>query len=223
MAIPAQSTGARTDRMSASQLGFNLAAIAVVILMAGLAAAYWVETMVRAPAARANAETVERTIAGLPLTVPVAWFRTEGQAVDGFATQIDLTVALAALGGADVDLTILPRPRVQPSAALLDGVYIHQFVDGEVGGVPGLVGKHLRDSGGFQGETVWYDALSANPFVAKCAPVPAASTEDQCLRTVVISSDLAVLQSFPASLLPRWRELDAAMAPVLAAIGVPAP
>ena len=67
---------------------------------------------------------------------------------------------------------------------LLDGVYLHQFEDKQLTGPPGLVGKPLTASEGFAGETVWYDALSADPFVAKCLAPVAPGEPTQCLRTV---------------------------------------
>ena len=82
-------------------------------------------------------------------------------------------------------MTLLPRSRARPSSALLDGVYLHQFGDETLDGVPGLVGKPLLDSDGFSGESVWYDALSPDPFVAKCLePVEAGARPSACAPSI---------------------------------------
>src|SRR5690606_9834783 len=119
-----------------------------------------------------------------------------------------------------VDVTLLPRSRVRPSAALLDGVYLHQFAEGQLSGGPvGLVGKPLKGGEGYAGEVVWYDALAADPFVAKCSKPVAAATEGQCLRTVYLAPGIAAIYAFPDGALAGWRAFDVEMGKRLRGIG----
>ena len=91
------------------------------------------------------------------------------QSGGGFAKEIDLRVTLP-LGakGADaaIDISLMPRSRVRPSASLLDGVYLHQFMPEQLSGPPGLVGKPMMATEGYEGETVWYDPIGQSPFAA---------------------------------------------------------
>lgn len=208
----------------ASSLGFNLAGIAVLVLLVAVGAAYFIDDRSRAaripPPDLADERTVTLTMSGKDMTIPASWFRHGEQMRSGFSSQIDLRVMLAQDGAAPlpVDVTLLPRSRARPSSALLDGVYLHQF-DGEtLSGVPGLVGKPLQQANGFADETVWYDALAADPFVAKCmAPVATGAT--RCLRTVYLPSGIAAVYAFDATVLQGWRNFDTEMKNWLGPIG----
>ena len=195
-------------------LGFNLAAIAAVLVLFGIGVAYLIDAAARnarTDAHRLDTETtLTRSLGGVDLEIPLAWFRYEEQRIEGFAKQIDLRFDLP-LGldeaNTSIDITLLPRSRVRPSAALLDGVYLHQFTDEQLSGPPGLVGKPLRPAEGYANEAVWYDALSADPFVAKCSTL----VEDgpsQCLRTVHLGPGVAAIFTFPEVVLMHWREFD---------------
>ncbi|MET3897516.1 hypothetical protein ABIB57_001453 [Devosia sp. UYZn731] len=205
-----------------SSLGFNLAGIAVLVLLLAVGAAYVVDILGKnnrtAPPNLADKSTIAIAVAGKELTIPSSWFRYGEQLRGGFVNQIDLHVLLGQTA-IPVDVTLLPRSRVRPSATLLDGVYLHQFDDATLSGVPGLVGKPLHDGDGFTGESVWYDALSANPFVAKCL-APVRETEPvQCLRTVFLPSGIAAVYAFDASALQSWRQFDSEMQKWLGQIG----
>lgn len=208
-------------------VGFNLMAIAVGAAMLALGAAYLIDA-----AGKANRDNgrngddglvLSRSLGGHELQIPARWFRYEEQATEGFARQVELRLQLplGAKGKAEtVDVTLLPRSRARPSAALLDGVYLHQFEDGQLAGGPvGLVGKPLRGTEGYAGEIVWYDALAADPFVAKCSKPVATATEGQCLRTVYVAPGLAAVYAFPESALAGWRVFDAEMGERLREIG----
>jgi hypothetical protein len=118
-----------------------------------------------------------------------------------------------------IDVQLIPRSRARPSASLLDGVYLHQFLPRQLQGPPGLVGKPLVPKEGFEDETVWYDALSANPFVAKCMAPISGEGPARCLRTVLFS-DIAAVYSFDADVLDNWRQFDPYMHELLARIGI---
>ena len=172
-------------------MGFNVAAIMLILALGGEGMAYAIDAAGRAnrqPPHRLDEETtLTRTLGDRQLEIPLSWFRYAEQRVEGFAKQIDLqfSVPLGENGALrTIDVTLLPRSRAQPSSRLLDRVYLHQFLPGEVSGPPGLVGKPLSGHDGFESETVWYDALSADPFVAKCSTAVTAGAEPRCLRTV---------------------------------------
>jgi hypothetical protein len=165
--------------------------------------------------------TLTRSLGGVDLEIPLSWFRYEEQRIEGLAKQIELRLDLP-LGRdkamAAIDITLLPRSRVRPSAKLLDGVYLHQFDDRQLSGPPGLVGKPLRPGEGYFGEAVWYDALSAEPFVAKCSEA-VADGPAQCLRTVHLGPGIAAIYAFPEAVLSHWQEFDAVVGARLRQIG----
>lgn len=214
-------------RPAPHSVGLNLLTIAVGVAVLGLGAAYLIDAAGKAARTdgRSHGEDVvlSRTLGGHELEIPQAWFRYDEQATEGFAKQIDLRLELplGAKGKAEtVDVTLLPRSRVRPSAALLDGVYLHQFEEGQLPGGPvGLVGKPLKAGEGYEGEVVWYDALAADPFVAKCSKPVTTAAGGQCLRTVYLAPGIAAVYSFPEAALAGWRAFDAEMGKRLRAIG----
>jgi len=206
---------AEANPHSSGTVGFNLAAIAVAVALLGLGVAYLIDAAgrgTRMPAHRLDTETtLTRTLGGTDFEIPLSWFRYEEQRIEGFAKQIDLRFELPLGPEAKlepVDVTLLPRSRVRPSAALLDGVYLHQFLPEQLTGPPGLVGKPLKPEEGYEDETVWYDALSAEPFVAKCSKPVAPKASGQCLRTVFLGPGTAAVYSFPEAALANWRQFD---------------
>ncbi len=205
-----------------SSLGFNLAGIAVLVLLLAVGAAYVIDILGKnnrtAPPDRADTSMVAIAVAGKELTIPSSWFRYGDQLRGGFVNEIDLHVLLGE-SAIPVDVTLLPRSRARPSSTLLDGVYLHQFGDDTLSGVAGLVGKPLHDGDGFTGESVWYDALSANPFVAKCLAPVAEHEPAQCLRTVFLPSGIAAVYAFDATALQSWRQFDPEMQKWLGQIG----
>lgn len=213
-------------RAEPHSVGSTLIAIALGIAMTGLAAAYGFSTFRTAwlahAAAQADATTVSRTLIGRQLTIPAGWLHDTALGSGTFASRIEIAIRLP-LGrtGAEtpVEVTLLPLSQARPSAGLLDGVYLHQFMPNELAGPPGLVGKPLYGSDGYEGETVWYDALSPNPFVAKCAPAPVAGRPAQCLRTVALPGGIAAVYGFDSGALYSWRKFDTVMANVLTRIG----
>ena len=205
-------------------VGFNLMMIAVGVGMLGLGAAYVIDAAGKAERGGhpGDEAVLTRSLGGHDLEIPASWFRSDEQAAEGFAKQIDLRLELplGVQGKAEVvDVTLLPRSRVRPSAALLDGVYLHQFEDTQVAGGPvGLVGKPLKPSEGYAGEVVWYDALASDPFVAKCSK-PVADEDGQCLRTVYLAEGIAAVYTFPEAAMAGWRGFDAEMGKRLREIG----
>lgn len=208
----------------AGHIAYNLSGIAIIVLMMAVGFAYMVDMAGRDGTATdaGSDETITQTIGGRDLAIPESWFRYGEQMRPGFVNQVDLqmSVILPSLDApVPVTVTLLPRSRARASSVLLDAVYLHQFDEGMVSGVAGLVGKPLKYGAGYVGETVWYDALSPNPFVAKCADPVEADKPKRCLRTVQLGSGLAAIYGFDAAALPGWRDFDAAMAQRLETIG----
>jgi hypothetical protein len=192
---------------------YNLATILLILLLAGTGAAYIIDGLgrhAREPAVDSG-ETLSRAIGGRTLTIPREWFRYDEQPAEGFAKQIELRLNLP-LGKdgvpATVDVTLVPRSRVRPSASLLDGVYLHKFASEQLAAIPGLVGKPLKPEDGYAGEIVWYDPVSPAPFVAKCSAPVDAGAPQTCLRMVYLGPGMAAIFGFSASVLPQWRQFD---------------
>jgi len=218
------SAGAVVGKPAGHSIGFNLALIAVGVAIAGLALAYGIDAMGRsAHAPTPLPGTVSQMLGSTQLNVPAAWFATpEVPSSGGFAKQLDLALNLPlGPGGAlrKVDLTLTQRSRVRPSAMLLDGVYLHQFMPQQLSGPVGLVGKPLSAADGYAGETVWYDPLASSPFVAKCDAPVTGGQPGQCLRSVYLGPGIAAIYSFPDDVLDNWRRFDAEMHPLLTEIG----
>jgi hypothetical protein len=206
-------------------MGFNLGAICLILALLGLALAYGIDGLERyaqKAEIRPSGGTLARTLGGRNLTIPAAWFRATEQPVTGFAKQVDLQLTLPLGPEAApraIEVTLLPRSRVRPSSSLLDGVYLHQFESQQFSGPPGLIGKPLAAQEGYANETVWYDALSANPFVAKCMSAVSADVPARCLRSVYLGPGLAATYAFDQDVLENWRQFDPALETLLAEIG----
>ena len=205
---------------------YLLGLITLVVALFGLGAAYVIDAASRsarvAPHRLDTATTLTRTIGGKHLTIPLAWFRNAEGGEENFSKQVALLFRLPLGPGGDVrsiDVTLVPRSAVRPSSRLLDGVYLHMFEDTEVAGPPGLVGKPLENREGYSSETVWYDPLSADPFVAKCDAPAGARQGGECLRIVYLAPGLAAIYRFPVDVLQGWRDFDAQLAGPLRQMG----
>lgn len=218
MSVPAQ---AETAKDSGHSIAFNLGAIALIVAVAGLGFAYAIDAAGRATH-EAVTGTVSRTLGGRELNVPAAWLREDAERSTGFAKQVDIGLGLplgpeAAMR--EIDIVLVPRSRARPSASLLDGVYLHQFMPEQLSGPPGLIGKPLMAAEGYENETVWYDAISAAPFVAKCIAPVAEGQPGRCIRTVYLGPGIAAIYSFDEDVLVSWKQFDAALEPSLRQIG----
>lgn len=198
----------------------------LVVALGGLGLAYAIDAAHRnnaGPAHRLDTDTrLTRSLGGRELSIPLSLFRYDEQRIEGFAKQIDLQLLLP-LGRNNslqpVEVTLLPRSRVRQSSVLLDGVYLHMFEDKQLTGPPGLVGKPLKAGAGYNSETVWYDALNAKPFVAKCSAPVFETVDARCLRAVYLGEGIGAVFSFSADLLYRWQDFDTEAGKWLDAIG----
>jgi hypothetical protein len=225
MASPATLPQPRTEPHS---LGYTLGTIMLVVVMVGLASAYGLSALFARthPAAKASAAAdgpiVTPTLVGRQLHIPASWVRDGGEKQDGFSSQVafELMLPLGRAGAlAPIEVILLPLSQARPSSVLLDGVYLHQFMPNELAGPPGLVGKPLYGTEGYQNEIVWYDALSQNPFVAKCSASPDPQRPPRCLRTVALPDGIAAVYGFDLDVLYSWRAFDPALHDRLVQIG----
>ncbi|HQZ13523.1 MAG TPA: hypothetical protein PK286_11630 [Devosia sp.] len=202
--------------------GIYTGAIIAAVTVLGIAFAFGLDAIGHpAPAPAGNGvPALQRTLAGHDLAIPPSLFRFAGQRVEGAATQLDLRFSLH-LQPDDatrlVDVTLVPSDGVRSSARLLEEVYGPRFSEGELAGPDGLVGREI---GAPEGDTVWYDQQSGDPFVAKCDAAIARGVQPRCLRTVHAASGIAATYAFDFELLERWREFDAAVEPWLETIGI---
>jgi hypothetical protein len=220
MGLPA---AAVSETHRGHSIGYNLGVIALFAALGGLGLAYLIDGAERArKAAPPTTTLVSRALAGTELEIPASWLTGPDDQGAGFAKQVDLAVNLP-LGpdGAmrSIDVTLTQRSRVRPSASLLDGVYLHQFLPEQLNGAIGLVGKPMAASEGYENETVWYDPLAPQPFVAKCEAPIIEGQAGKCLRTVYLNSGIAAIYGFDDDILQNWKKFDAEMHPLLGQIG----
>lgn len=218
--MPAQSASPPTaEPRLPPHFGQNLAGIFIVLAVLGLIAGYALQNLTEKLAETPRIEPGEPigfTLAATELKVPENWLRAPRGG--GFTEAIDLIVPLD-LGGAaqtPVRVTLLPRARAAPSAALLDTLYIHRFTTDQADGPRGLIGKPLLGEAGYQNETVWYDPVAANPFVAKCLALGGdGENRLECMRTLPLGRRISAVATFDGSVLEQWQEFDAALAAAL--------
>ena len=215
------------SQRSVTSLPFNLSAIALLLLLFGIGVSYMLDDMAGEQSQDApssyTAPFVSQILGGKTLLIPADWFHPPAPASGEFSDQIDLQIGVRLspdASPAPIDIRLTPASGAQPSAYLLDTVYIKQFTSEQVSGPVGLVGKPLRSEEGFQNETVWYDPLSPRPFVAKCISAVKPERPASCLRTVYLPDQIAVTYQFPSDQLAYWRQFDAAMEPWLLDMGL---
>jgi len=205
-----------------NSMGTNLFAMMVILALAGLAAVYLMDFLElnRNKQTMSQETTIEFTIAATNLAAPQSWLNSE---VDGdskaysvvdilLPVEVDSTII-------SVSATLLASSKAAPSSFLLDTLYIHKFKDVPSQQAFGLVAKQMVDEAGYSGETVWYDAVSANPFVAKCLKekLPK-NTAKNCVTTVLVNKRVSALVRFEETLLPHWRAFQLSLRAKLATL-----
>jgi hypothetical protein len=202
---------------TASSALYTVVIVCLIVAMTGLGAAYGLRAWLGATAIGEATPELSAShmisIGAQRYVMPAALLADPNQRRDGFAERMDFTLALP-LGEngqlSEVAITIMPRGRTRTSAALLDSVYLHQFAPTQLSGVRGLVGKPLELDAGTTGETVWYDPLTTNPFVAKCmTPVAMTLGDRTCLRVLALSDRNTAIVAFDPVVLDNWRGFDA--------------
>lgn len=217
-------SGSNTAERDYSALAYNLGFLAVLAILAGLGLAYWLDTTTRArlaPPPPQSVEILDITVSGQKFSVPANWVRTAAQRQSGFADKLDLLLPLFMADQTEHNLnaSIVSQGKARTTALMLDSVFLHQFEQRQLNGVPGLIGKPLKASSGYQGETVWYDPLAFNPFVAKCVAPISENGTPSCQRVIALQNGTLLATNFPQSWLTYWREFDQAIESALSQIG----
>lgn len=217
---------AQTPKISQKHVKSNLLVLCLIVTFATIGAAYFIDFSVRQLETQKDGlDTefrLEKIVAGQKLSVPQSWLTYPDQTNEGFVERLDLTLPVEfsqVMAANTVNVTFFPRSRLKLSANLLDSVYLHSFTQTRPKGPSGLIGKGLAQEAGYRGETVWFDPISANPFVAKCDSSETAISTPKCLRTVELSSGIGMTMVFDANFLALWREIDPTINDALQILG----
>lgn len=189
--------------------------ILILLSFFGLALVYFIENLEEKRAADAVQKgEFEFTLAAKTYRVPKKWVETFYGQENGALSSLQLKVPFQLNGQTvPISVSLLPSSKAAPSAYLLDALYIHNFSDAPSNQAFGLIVKKLKAQDGYEHESVWYDALSSNPFVAKCLSEPLGeTTKHNCVTTILINKRVSALVQFDGLYLPVWRELHAELA-----------
>ncbi len=204
-----------TKNNSSRDLTFNLITIALGLIFAGLALAYYIDTLeqseTKLPSLNDNEALITKIISGQQLQIPATWFKYLKKNQTEFVDSIELVFVLPIISNKPnmvIQVTLAQKRLNIPSAQLLDDVYLHQFSPNQINSPKGLIGKPLKTMVGNIEENVFYDPLSANPFVAKCMDRIVKDASKRCVRTVQISAQLSATYSFEYEALLGWRNFD---------------
>lgn len=197
---------------------FNLAAVTLILLMGGLGIAYLLDAYGK-PVPLLGVSLFEGpfvsiNLKGTQLDIPQAWQNPATSNHEEDVPFIDLQLVMKFQPEASltqVKIHLLPIGNSMPSATVLDSVYALRFSQQQLSEYAGLIGKPLKPEEGFKNETVWYDPISTNPFVAKCMDLGMLIPAENCLRTVQISPRFTATYQFSSDQLPFWRDFDAVM------------
>ena len=206
---------------------FNLVSIALILFMAGLGVAYWLNDYVPE-----NSESlpsvyapplIAKELAGSSMQIPKSWLNPLTQNTRKEVQVIDLSLLISITNQekpSPFNLRISKISQAQPSAYLLNDAYVPRFSEKQINDIKGLVGKPLKAEDGYAGETVWYEPVSANPFVAKCIDLQGNSTALNCLRTIRLNSKLSLTYQFSQNNLEYWQKIDKVITPLMKQIGI---
>jgi len=217
----------KSDKAPFSSLGFNLAALALILAMTGIGIAYWLNdytpTVIENVPSVYEPPLVVKTLNNSTMQIPDSWLNILTQNIQENVQTIDLVLKISIAEQEEptpFNLRISEAIRAEPSTNLLDSVYVLRFSQEQIGGINGLVGKPLRAEDGYNSETIWYEPISDNPFVAKCIDLEASGTALNCLRTIRLNSQLSATYQFAQNQLEYWHMMDDAILPLMAQIGI---
>ncbi|GLQ18748.1 hypothetical protein [Maritalea porphyrae] len=203
-------------------LGTNILILLICLSLLGLATVYALDFFeeTRNIQRQADNKLVEFSISATKMQAPRTWITSDFNEEQSVVNLLQLSIPIEIEDfSIKVTTTLLPAARAAPSAYLLDSLYIHNFAPGPSDQRFGLVVKKLRNEAGYEDESIWYDALSASPFVAKCLNEEAANTNAKnCITTVLVNKRVSALIQFEQSLMPYWRPFSVAMERRLASL-----
>lgn len=213
------------DNISRSY-GFNLAALALILLMGGLGLAYWLISFgpkeENSIASIFAPPLVSKIVANTKMQIPAQWLNSLTKNNQENVQALDLTLAIKLSPQAElanINLRLAPFGQAQSSSYLLDSVYVPRFSSQQINTIRGLVGKPLKPQDGYENETIWYQPVASTPFVAKCIDLEISATTLNCLRTIALGSQLSLTYQFSEVQLQYWSQMDSAIAPLLKQIG----
>ena len=188
--------------------------IVILLIFAAIGLAYYLDNIKQKRPKLAKFDDnikLSKIIGGKKLLIAQSWFRFSQLTSDEFVEKVELVFLFNfddAQSKKPIYVTIQPKRKALASAKLLDTVYLRQFSTDENKVIKGLIGKPLKPITGYKGETVFYDPISANPFVAKCIDPVIKNESKKCIRTVDISNNLSATYSFDFDILNYWRQFD---------------
>lgn len=174
------------------------------------------------------------------LEIPGNMIRFANQRGAGPHQHVDLAVHVPSMEGYSLErhedffdgspdapilyLTIRKRETATDSAGRLANVYRHFFEDEPLDAPPGLVGHRLSDESGLEGEEVYFEPGSANPFTVHCLPADASGYPAPCLSELHAGTSLSVQLRFRKGLLDEWITIREGAGRLLLGFGLmPAP
>jgi hypothetical protein len=163
------------------------------------------------------------------LHVPANMIRQEAARRDGSAERLDLYLRWPSLDGytastrddfnhaggrkAILFVSVEERSMSQDMSGRLLPIYDTLLRKPGAPAAAGLTAFDFKEGSGYANETLMVGpAAGEAPFAARClSGASAAESLAPCERDIHVGTSLSLTYRFPAELLPRWRELEAAM------------
>ncbi len=179
-----------------------------------------------------NGRTMDTTpihlsVADKPLVVPANMIRFPAERRDGAIERVNLLLHWPDLDGfskANADafrdndpsaplvfVTIFAKDADYGTTGWLDRIYTRYFSDEAWAGPNGLVGVKLTEESGYEGEDLFFEPESDEPFVARCVADGAPELASTCLREILVGEGLIARYRFDKALLGDWEKMDPAI------------
>jgi hypothetical protein len=172
------------------------------------------------------------------LSIPANMFRFDNQRNVGPHDHIDLAVHWPEMAGYQpgyrndyldtgpdapiIYVTVRPRDTLTDSAGRLINVYQHFFEEGSIPAPAGLIGHRMSTESGLEGEEVYFEAGSTEPFTTHCTAPDNSGYPASCLTEIHAGDDLSVLIRFRKGMLTNWSGIKSGIRVLLLSFGVTA-
>jgi hypothetical protein len=166
-----------------------------------------------------KAEPLHKTIGSMSFTLPALYIRSQGLLSEHFGDQVVLGVKwpdfqpiLSAERAFFDDLdhlyiTLAPVQTGEDTTERLNSVYKKVLMPDVMAGPLGLKAHKLDPRAGYDQTILYYDPVAPVPFVALCT-LADQHIPGQCMRTIHLSSGVAITYRFRPDLLKDWSRLD---------------